>query len=131
MTVLRSMSRWFCLVVVLFVSVPGASARSANPLASWNDSAAQARGLAFVTGVSTEGSSDYVAPSDRIAVFSHEGPLWAEQPAYFQLMFALDRVRALSAKRPEWKALEPFASMLRGDFEQTVDAWIATAFDQR
>ncbi len=32
-----------------------------------------------------------------------------------QLYFALDRVKALASQHPEWKAKEPFASLLQGD----------------
>jgi hypothetical protein len=32
-----------------------------------------------------------------------------EQPNYFQLVFALDRVKALAPQHPEWKDKEPFA----------------------
>ena len=34
---------------------------------------------------------------------------------YFQLAFALDRVKALAPQHPEWKDKEPFASLLKGD----------------
>ena len=34
---------------------------------------------------------------------------------YFQLLFALDRVKALAPQHPEWKSKEPFASLLKGD----------------
>jgi hypothetical protein len=34
---------------------------------------------------------------------------------YFQLFFALDRVKALAPQHPEWKNKEPFASLLKGD----------------
>jgi phosphoglycolate phosphatase-like HAD superfamily hydrolase len=50
-----------------------------------------------------------------VAVFDNDGTLWAEQPLYFQLAFALDRVRDLAPQHPEWKEQEPFASLLRGD----------------
>jgi hypothetical protein len=43
--------------------------------------------------------------------------LWAEQPMYFQLAFALDRVKALAPQHPEWKDKEPFASLLKGDLK--------------
>jgi len=73
---------------------------------------------------------------------------------YFQLAFALDRVKALAPQHPEWKGKEPFASLLKGDlkaalaggepaifqivmathagmtteeFEKIVTDWIATA----
>ena len=42
-------------------------------------------------------------PAERIATFDNDGTLWAEQPMYFQLLFALDRVKALAPQHPEWK----------------------------
>jgi len=48
-------------------------------------------------------------------VFDNDGTLWAEQPMYFQFLFALDRVKALAPQHPEWKEEEPFASLLKGD----------------
>jgi hypothetical protein len=35
-------------------------------------------------------------------VFDNDGPLWSEQPVYFQFIFALDRVRGLLDKNPAW-----------------------------
>ncbi len=43
-------------------------------------------------------------PLDRIAVFDNDGTLWSEKPFYFQLIFALDRVKALADQHPEWQA---------------------------
>ena len=65
--------------------------------------------------MTAEGSPDFVPPAERIAVFDNDGTLWAEQPMYFQLLFALDRVKALAPQHPEWKTQEPFASLLKGD----------------
>jgi phosphoserine phosphatase len=56
-----------------------------------------------------------VPPAERIATFDNDGCLWAEQPMYFQLAFALDRVKALAPQHPEWKTQEPFKSLLAGD----------------
>ena len=39
---------------------------------------------------------------------------------YFQLAFALDRVRELASSHPEWQTTEPFASVLRGDLQPVV-----------
>lgn len=55
--------------------------------------------------------------AERIATFDNDGTLWAEQPIYFQLAFALDRVKALAPMHPEWKDKEPFASLLKGDLK--------------
>jgi phosphoglycolate phosphatase-like HAD superfamily hydrolase len=64
-----------------------------------------------------EGGADYVAPAERIAVFDNDGTLWSEQPMYFQLAFALDRVKLMAPDHPEWKDKEPFKSLLAGDFK--------------
>src|SRR2546430_1943839 len=129
-------------------------ARAADPLPSWNDTAPKKAIVAFVERVTKEGSSDFVPVPERIATFDNDGTLWCEQPMYFQLLFALDRVKALAPQHPEWKTKEPFASLLKGDlksalaggeramleiivathagmttaaFEQIVKDWIATA----
>jgi phosphoserine phosphatase len=94
--------------------VSGTSA-AADPLPSWSDTETRKSIISFVEAVRDEGSPAYVAPSERIAVFDNDGTLWAEQPFYFQLAFALDRVKALSNSHPEWKDKEPFASLLRND----------------
>ena len=38
--------------------------------------------------------------AERIAIFDNDGTLWSEQPMYFQLAFALDRVKALAPAAP-------------------------------
>jgi phosphoglycolate phosphatase-like HAD superfamily hydrolase len=140
--------------VVLALAAATARAQTADPLPSWNDGPAKARIVAFVRAVTDQGGKDYVPPAERIATFDNDGTLWAEQPMYFQLLFALDRVKALAPKHPEWKTKEPFASLLKGDvskalaggekaiaeivmathagmtteeFEKIVKDWIATA----
>ncbi|HSP90712.1 MAG TPA: HAD family hydrolase, partial [Vicinamibacterales bacterium] len=95
---------------------PAALAQS-DPLPSWNDGAAKARIIAFVQAVTTVGSRDFVPPVDRIAVFDNDGALWSEQPIYFQLAFAIDRVKALAPQHPEWKAKQPFKAALEGDLK--------------
>ena len=89
--------------------------QAADPLPSWNDGAAKKSIIAFVAKVTKEGSPDFVPPAERIATFDNDGTLWAEQPMYFQFLFALDRVKALAPQHPEWKDKEPFASLLKGD----------------
>ena len=95
---------------------PAALAQS-DPLPSWNDGAAKARIIAFVRAVTAVGSRDFVPPADRIAVFDNDGALWSEQPIYFQLAFAIDRVKALAPQHPEWKAKQPFKAALEGDLK--------------
>ena len=95
------------------LTVSGAHVQA--PLPSWNDAAAKRAILNFVAKVTKEGSPDFVPVSERIATFDNDGTLWAEQPMYFQLIFAIDRVKALAPQHPEWKVKEPFASLLKDD----------------
>ena len=92
-----------------------AIARAQDPLPSWNDGKAKQSIREFVAKVTKQGSPDFVPPVQRIATFDNDGTVWAEQPMYFQLLFALDRVKALAPQHPEWKEKEPFASLLKGD----------------
>jgi phosphoserine phosphatase len=98
--------------VLIFTS---AIARAANPLPSWSDTAPKQSVTSFVEKVTKEGTPEFVPPAERIAVFDNDGTLWAEQPMYFQLFFAIDRIKALAPQHPEWKDKEPFASLLKGD----------------
>jgi len=93
------------------------AAFAADPLPSWNDGKAKQSVIAFVNKVTKTGSPDFVPKPERIATFDNDGTLWAEQPMYFQLLFALDRVKALAPQHPEWQTQEPFASLLKGDLK--------------
>jgi phosphoglycolate phosphatase-like HAD superfamily hydrolase len=144
--------RLICLIVLCSAAAPAWAQPSALP--SWNDGPAKKSIVDFVARVTKEGGQDFVPPAERIAVFDNDGTLWCEQPIYFQIAFAIDRVKALAPEHPEWKEKEPFAFVLKGDmkglaavgekglleivaathagltvgeFEQTVKDWLATA----
>ena len=131
-----------------------AIAQTIDPLPSWNDGKAKQSIIAFVDKVTKAGSPGFVPPAERIATFDNDGTLWAEQPIYFQFLFAFDRVKVLAPQHPEWKDREPYASVLKDDvkgvlnrgkktlleiiaathagmtteeFEKIVKDWIATA----
>src|SRR5688572_29469097 len=87
------------------------AAEDRDPLPSWNDGKTKRAILKFVAEVTNKGGPKYVPPEERIAAFDNDGALWAEQPMYFQLLFALDRIKVLAPKHPEWKEKEPFASL--------------------
>jgi len=87
----------------------------ADLLPSWNDSGSKQALLDFVARTTTAGSSDYIPIEQRIAVFDNDGTLWSEQPIYFQVAFAIDRLRQLAPAHPEWRAREPFKSIIAGD----------------
>ncbi|MDH4185727.1 MAG: haloacid dehalogenase-like hydrolase [Nitrospira sp.] len=92
-------------------------AHAADLLPSWNDGKARQSILSFVEKVTRPGSPDFVPVTERIATFDNDGTLWPEQPMYFQLAFALDRVKALAPKHPEWKEKQPFKAALEGDLK--------------
>ena len=110
--------------------------------------------MRFVEAATSEGGAEFVPSLDRIAVFDNDGTLWSEKPFYFQLAFALDRVKALAPQHPEWHEQVPFKAILEDDiqgflaggmkaildvfsathggdttdeFEGTVSAWISSA----
>ena len=99
-----------------------------EPLSSWNDTAPKKAIVAFVERVTSKGSADFVPPAERIATFDNDGTLWAEQPIYVQLVFALDRVKALAPLHPAWKDKEPFASLLKGDLKGALAGGEAAIF---
>jgi phosphoglycolate phosphatase-like HAD superfamily hydrolase len=101
----------------LILLLLGTTAKAADPLASWNDTGPKKAIIEFVEQVTKEASPNFVPVLERIAVFDNDGTLWAEQPMYFQGLFALDRVKALAPQHPEWKTKEPFASLLKGDLK--------------
>ena len=103
------------LAALLFALPAAALAQGADPLPSWRDGPRKRALLDFVTAVTREGSADYVHPSARIAVFDNDGTLWVEQPAYAQLLFILDRIRALAPANPAWQPDAVFRSAIAGD----------------
>jgi hypothetical protein len=154
MKFIRIQTRMAAVVLISALALVTTIAQAADPLPSWNDGKAKQAIVAFVDKVTKEESPDFVPVPERIATFDNDGTLWAEQPIYFQLLFALDRVKALAPQHPEWKTKEPFASLLKGDvkralaggerallgiisvthtgmtteeFEKIVQDWIATA----
>ncbi|MFN5169893.1 MAG: HAD family hydrolase [Cyclobacteriaceae bacterium] len=123
-----------CILLVVGVTLTGCGSRrdtsqqSTNTptsaeldlLPSWHEGPAKKAIVDFVARTTTAGSSDFIPAPDRIACFDNDGTLWSEQPAYFQFLFALDRIKSLSAEHPEWKTQEPFKSVLAGDMQNAL-----------
>ncbi len=112
--------RSLCIKILLWLLILTNAALAADPLPAWNDTAPKKAIVAFVEQVTREGSPDFVPGAERIATFDNDGTLWAEQPIYFQFLFAVDRVKALAPQHPEWKTKEPFASLLKGDMKSAL-----------
>jgi len=107
------------VLTLVFASICSdlAIAQAADALSSWNDGKARQSILAFVEKVTTPSSPDFVPPAERIATFDNDGTLWPSHPMYTQLAFALDRVKALAPKHPEWKTTQPFKAVLDNDLK--------------
>ena len=103
--------------LTLLLLAVAAVSQPADPLPSWNDGPAKKAITEFVTRVTTQGGPDFIPVEQRIATFDNDGTLWTEQPIYFQFAFALDRVRALAPKHPEWKSKQPFKGILERDMK--------------
>jgi phosphoglycolate phosphatase-like HAD superfamily hydrolase len=102
-------------IIASFAVAPHFAFAQSDALPSWNDGAAKKSIVDFVTRVTAQGAADFVPPAERIATFDNDGTLWTEQPYYFQLAFALDRIKALAPQHPEWKDKQPFKALLEGD----------------
>lgn len=106
------------LVMLWLLATPELEqASSQEILPSWNEGDSRDAIVDFVQRVTTKDSADYVEPGDRIATFDNDGCLWAEQPVYFQLLFAVDRIKAMAPDNPDWEDQELFKSVLAGDTE--------------
>ncbi len=110
---------FFTMFLVMWI-LSASVVMAQDPLPSWTDGAAKKNIVAFVEKVTKDGSPGFVPAAERIATFDNDGTLWSEQPMYFQLFFALDRVKTLAPQHPEWQGREPFASLLKGDVESAL-----------
>lgn len=91
-----------------------AAESSQDYLSSWQDEPKN-KIMDWVKSTTTEGSTDFIPVKDRIAVFDNDGTLWSEQPAYFQVLFAIDEIKRMSPDHPEWKDNTSMNALLNGD----------------
>jgi hypothetical protein len=100
------------------LSVPGLASAQTGPLASWNDGPAKQAIVDFIRATTDASSKDFVPAEERIATFDQDGTLWVEHPIYSQLVYCLDRVPVVVKEKPELAHIEPFKTVLTGDFEK-------------
>jgi phosphoserine phosphatase len=121
MNIKRSGSGFKSVILTALMVIAGtlltSCSTTTDPLPSWNEGASKNEIISFVNDVTDHSSSNYVLPGERIATFDNDGTLWSEQPAYFQLFFAMDRIRQMAPDHPEWKIQQPFQAVLEGDME--------------
>jgi phosphoserine phosphatase len=106
------------LVSLALFACLAATPALADPLPSWNAGETKSAIIEFVEAVTTPGSETYVDPAERIATFDNDGNLWAEQPFYFQIQYALDTVKAMAAEDPSLVEKSPaLKAAAEGDLE--------------
>jgi hypothetical protein len=109
------MKKFTVLVALALFAFTFGQVLLADDLPSWNKGPARHAIIEFVESVSTPGSKDFVPEGERIAVFDNDGTLWGEQPYYFQLAFALDRIKVLAPDNPQWKDDPILNAAIEGD----------------
>jgi len=84
-------------------------------LDAWADGAAKNAIVDFVDRVTAEGSSGFVEPEARVAVFDNDGTLWCEKPMYIQLDFLLRRFAEQARADPPLRERQPYRAAVTGD----------------
>jgi hypothetical protein len=105
------------LVIAILAMGYGSALGVGDPLPSWREGATKTAVMEFVQAVTDDSGPDLVPTPERIAVFDNDGTLWSEKPVYFQLIFAMDRVKDLAPDHPEWETTQPFQAVLEEDME--------------
>jgi len=105
------------LILVVCILLTRQSFAAIDPLAAWNNGPAKQAILDFVGKTTDKSSPDFLLPEERIVTFDNDGTLWVEHPMYTQLVFALDRVKAMAPQHPEWKTTQPFKAVLDNDLK--------------
>jgi phosphoserine phosphatase len=82
--------------------------QAGNPLASWRAGTGRQAVVDFVERVTTEGSPEFVAPPERVAVFDNDGTLWCEKPMPIQLDFILRRLVVMADQDPALRTRQPW-----------------------
>ena len=99
------------LASAAIAALPDLAGAQEDPLPSWNEGLVKRTITDFVSDVTWEGGPRFVEPTDRIAIFDHDGTLWCEKPT-IEEVYMTERVKALLAKRPELRRHEPYASLV-------------------
>jgi len=111
----RAAALLLALCTLLLLAAPAGA--QTDPLPSWNDGPTKKAIVEFVQSTTDKASPKFVPPEERIATFDQDGTLWVEQPMYTQVLYCLDQVPAVVAKKPELKNVEPFKTVLSGNRE--------------
>lgn len=106
---------FFFFFTLLLSQFPQLSAEM-DSLPSWKDGPIKNAIIQFVYEVTNKRGKYFVPLEERIVTFDQDGTLWVEKPLYTQLFFAIDRLKALAPRHPEWKN-HKIMSLIEGDQE--------------
>lgn len=84
-------------------------------LVSWAHPGAIQTILSFLNKVDSKESSHYVPVEERVAVFDLDGTLVLEQPHYFEVSVALQKLIEDARNNPELGSIQPYKAALEGD----------------
>jgi len=94
------------------------------PLPSWNEGQVKQAIIEFVSVTTDSANTGFIPENERIVVFDNDGTLWSEQPYYFQLQFAIDRIKEMAPQYPEWRDQQPFKAVLEDDIHSVMESGV-------
>ncbi|WP_336211485.1 HAD family hydrolase [Enterobacter sp. P82] len=107
------------LIALTLCALCGTAA--AEPLSTWNDTAAKRAIEEWVHNTTTPDSPMFIPADKRYVVFDNDGTLWPEAPLTFQIQFALDEIKRLAPQNPGWSG-DPLVQAVLKDDIKTVAA---------
>jgi len=105
----------YLLIMGLPLLLSACSEPADTSLPSWADGPAKTAVLTYVHSLTQPASARFLPQAQRIAVFDHDGTLWAERPVYFQTYMIYEEVIKQAPLHPDWQTLQPFKAVLDND----------------
>lgn len=87
-----------------------------NILPCWKSSRTKNAIIDFVERTTTPGSSSFVSPGERIAVFDNNGTLWCEKPIPIELSFVLQRLAYIAKQDSSLRKTQPWKAAYENDY---------------
>lgn len=118
------------ILLTLFVACSAAPVGAAE-LSAWNDTETTRALVTFVTRATVPGTTSYVEPADRVAVFDFDGTISVEAPVYGQVIFSVWRLERRAKEYPP-ERVDPLLARIRAlpadrlndlSHEDHVDLW--------
>ncbi len=115
----RGVAHWVICLAAAWL--PSTRVQADEWLGSWNEGPAKQSIVEFVQRVTTEGSTDFVAVTDRVAVFDNDGTLWCEAPIPFQAAYAFDEIKRRAPNEPRLAADPMVQAALAGNIGKLLE----------